>query len=503
MNKHTSKLKNIGLQFFAMKSLDVIQQERAEIMQRMTKATQENDTEAFSAAFGDLAESIQQAVMGDFREMQAQQDTNVLTARGCRVLTSTERTYYESIMDAMRSENPKQALSNVNRVLPETVIDSVFEDMKAAHPLLSAIKFESTGALIKMLLSTTGGVAVWGSLGTSATADSNAAELTASFAEVNLTLAQLIAFIPVSKYMLEMGPEWMDRYVRELLVEALATQLEVGAVAGTGASQPIGMIKKLTGAVDGVYPTKDATSITDLGPATFGTICNILSQGPNSKRRAVGEIIMLVNPQDYYTKVYPAVTPRSADGTFAQNVLPYPCQIIQTPAISAGKALFGIASKYFMGIGTQSGGKLEYDDSVKFLDRQRAYLIYLYGYGRALDENAFVYCDISKLREYALPVAQVEPYDCRLASLAIGAKTLVPAFDKNIYNYTCATTDATNTITTVAKDGEATMVIKNGSTTVTNGSAATWAAGDNTVTVKVTNGDAEKTYTVTVTKSGT
>lgn len=41
----------------------------------------------------------------------------------------------------------------------------------------------------------------------------------------------------------------------------------------------------------------------------------------------------------------------------------------------------------------------------------------------------------------------------------------------------------------------------NGESEVTNGSSATWSAGENTVTVTVTNGTAEKVYTVTVTKT--
>ena len=50
----------------------------------------------------------------------------------------------------------------------------------------------------------------------------------------------------------------------------------------------------------------------------------------------------------------------------------------------------GLPGKYFMGLGTQSGGKIEYSDEYKFLERQRIYAIFLYGYGRAMDENAFI-----------------------------------------------------------------------------------------------------------------
>lgn len=50
-------------------------------------------------------------------------------------------------------------------------------------------------------------------------------------------------------------------------------------------------------------------------------------------------------------------------------------------------------------------------------------------------------------------------------------------------------------------ENETKQIIKNGSTVVENGGSATWSSGENVVTVKVTNGSAEKTYTVTVTKS--
>lgn len=90
--------------------------------------------------------------------------------------------------------------------------------------------------------------------------------------------------------------------------------------------------------------------------------------------------------------------------------------------------------------------------------------------------------------------------DANLSALSIGSLELVPAFTPAVTQYSATTSNATNNITVTAKDSGATAVIKNGSTTVNSGSAATWATGDNVVTVKVTNGTAEKTYTVHVTK---
>ena len=88
-----------------------------------------------------------------------------------------------------------------------------------------------------------------------------------------------------------------------------------------------------------------------------------------------------------------------------------------------------------------------------------------------------------------------------LSSLTIGQLTLTPSFSTNVTEYTAATTNASDVITAAADDADATIAIKNGSTTVTNGNAASWSAGPNTVKVTVTKGTVEKVYTVTVTKS--
>jgi hypothetical protein len=278
------------------------------------------------------------------------------------------------------------------------------------------------------------------------------------------------------------------------------------------------MTRALTGAVDGVYPRKTAITVTALDQTTFGTILNTLSQGPNSKRRAIQKIIMVVNPADYFTKVMPATTVRATDGSFTKDVFPFPTEVFSCSSMPQGYAVFGIGSRYFAGLGTSKGGKIEYSDEYKFLEDQRAYLIKLYGDGKPLDANAFVLADISGLAPYVQRVfvtnsgfdvdatildqpVLVNTNDARLVSLAIGNKTLSPTFNKSVFVYTCATTDATNTITAVAKDGEATIAILNGETPVANGAAATWASGANVLTVTVSIGGETETYTVTVTKS--
>lgn len=88
----------------------------------------------------------------------------------------------------------------------------------------------------------------------------------------------------------------------------------------------------------------------------------------------------------------------------------------------------------------------------------------------------------------------------KLASLTIGSLALTPEFSPSVMEYTAETMNATNTIRAEAADASAVVEIKNGETVVSNGASATWVAGVNTVTVKVTNGDVSETYTITVTK---
>lgn len=382
-----------------MKNLDVLEQRKNEILQKINQAVKDGDEQAFSTAFTEFAESIQQAILADAKELIASNDANVLAQRGVRQLTSEEMKYYQKVIDAMRSNNPKQAVTMIDEVMPKTTIDAVFDYLTESHPLLDVIDFQNTAALTEIILSTSSGVAGWGEL-CSTISD----ELSGAFSVITLDKKKLSAFIPVCNAMLDLGPVWLDRYVRTILAEALATALEAAIVDGDGDEKPLGMTRALTGAVDGVYPQKTPVVITDLSPTTYGSILNTLSQAPNGKRRAISSVLLLVNPTDYFTKVFPATTPRTTSGGFNYDVFPFPTTVVQSAAVPSGKAVIGLGKRYFMGLGTGKAGKIEYSDEYKFLEDQRVYRIKLYGNGRPLDANAFILLDISGLKPYVQQV---------------------------------------------------------------------------------------------------
>lgn len=384
-----------------MLNLDTLKAKKTEILQKLSDAVKNNDAEAFAEAFNDLADNLQQVVMAEAQGVISSVDASVLAGRGVRQLTSEENKYFQKVIDALKSSDPKQALTIIDDVMPKTVIDSIFEDITAEHPLLGMINFQNTGALTDILISMTSGVAAWGELTATITS-----ELGAAFSLISLGAMKLSAFVPVAKAMLDLGPAWLDRYVRAILVEALSTELEAGAVDGDGDDKPLGMTRALSGAVDGVYPRKTQTVVTKFDPATIGSLLNTISTGPNSKRRAVPKLLLVVNPADYYTKVFPATTIQQPDGTYRNDVFPYPTEVVISPAVPSGGAVLGLANRYFMGLGTSKGGKLEYSDEYKFLEDQRTYLIKLYGNGKPLDTNAFQYLDISGL-EAVIPVVSI------------------------------------------------------------------------------------------------
>ena len=386
-----------------MKNKDVLMQEKAKILQQMNEAIAGNDPDAFAEAFEKLSMNIQENILNEVEMQRQSADAVALAARGVHPLTSEETKYYQAVIEAMKSSNPQQALTDLEVVMPKTVIDRVFEDLVARHPLLDAINFQNTSGLIEMYLNTDEGqLASWGKL-----CDEITKELSSGFKMVNMGLKKLSAFLPVCKAMLDLGPTWLDRYVRDILTEAIYNGLEEGIIAGTGKDQPIGMMRQVGDDVEvsgGVYPDKQAIAVTSLDAVTYGSLLAKLATTPNGKNRVVQNVILVVNPTDYFTKIMPGTTIMTPSGTFVNNVLPYPTTIIQSIRVPANKAILGLGRKYFMGIGTAKSGKIEYSDQYRFLEDERVYLTKLYGHGEPLDNNAFQVLDITNLKPAILKV---------------------------------------------------------------------------------------------------
>lgn len=382
---------------------DLENKTKEEFRDRLKQALEKGDTEEFSQAFMDYMSAIEQAILREAKGIVSISDSNILASRGVRQLTSKEREFYQKTIEAMQTD--PNSLNNLDVVMPETIINEVFDELKAEHELLSVIDFRNVTGLVRFLLNTNARqLAQWGPLNSEIVK-----ELESGFKDIQLGQNKLSAYMLVSQDMLDLGPEWLDRYVRVVLYEALAFGLEYGIIKGTGKEMPIGMIRDLKGAVvDGEYPEKEARKVLDLEPVTYGDILAGLAVNEKGFTRVVRNLVLIVNPVDYFRKIMPATTIRRPDGTYANDVLPYPTRIIQSTEVDEGKAVLGMAKRYFMGMGLVKNGKIEYSDEYKFLEDYRTYKIRFLGHGQPKDNNDFLVLDISELKPLIQKVQLIE-----------------------------------------------------------------------------------------------
>ena len=388
-----------------MLNLDNFNQRKTEIMNALANAVRSNDETAMQQAMTDWQNYLSESIIAEANGILGATDSNILASRGVRQLTSKEKKFYESLIAGARQEvAPGSVITGIGEALPETTIESVFDDLKQNHPLLNAINFTNTSAITKMVMNKQGSqTATWDELNTPITK-----QLVGEIEIVTMTLCKLTAYMFVTFDMLDLGPAWIDKYVRETLAEALSVGLETAIVDGNGVNQPIGMTRNFTGSFNSStgYARNSATAIKALDTDTYGTLLSTLAKAPNGNIRTISEVVLVVNPVDYFTKVMPATTVLAPDGTYRNNIFPFPTKLIQSVGAPEGHAIIGLAPRYFMGMGTAKGGKLEYDDSYKFIEDLRTYKIKLYGMGKPLDKNAFIYLDISNLKN-VLPTFKV------------------------------------------------------------------------------------------------
>ena len=388
-----------------MLNLDNFNQRKTEIMNALASAVRGNDETAMQQAMTDWQNYLSESIIAEANGILGATDSNILASRGVRQLTSKEKKFYENLITSARQEvTPGSVITGIGEALPETTIESVFDDLKQNHPLLNAINFTNTSAITKMVMNKQGSqTATWDELNTPITK-----QLVGEIEIVTMTLCKLTAYMFVTFDMLDLGPAWIDKYVRETLAEALSVGFETAIVDGNGVNQPIGMTRNFTGSFNSStgYARNSATAIKALDTDTYGTLLSTLAKAPNGNIRTISEVVLIVNPVDYFTKVMPATTVLAPDGTYRNNIFPFPTKLIQSVGAPEGHAIIGLAPRYFMGMGTAKGGKLEYDDSYKFIEDLRTYKIKLYGMGKPLDKNAFIYLDISNLKN-VLPTFKV------------------------------------------------------------------------------------------------
>lgn len=376
-----------------MKNKDLETITKEELKSKALNAIRENKAEEFVDEITEYCTMLANEVKAEYDSAIASNDAEILSKRGVRVLTSAEEKYYKSLANAIKN---KSALTDIE--MPRTIIDSVFDELEREHDLLQKINFQNVTGITEFIVRN-GDVeaAWWGEL-----TEEIKKQLSAAFSKITTNAQKLSAYLPIAKAHLDLGPTYLDMFVRRFLLESLSIGLENAIVTGDGKNKPIGMDRNLKGnVVEGVYPQKTPKEITNLNLVTLG---GLMADLTNDGKRKVASALFIVNPYDYYSKILPSIYYRTSDGRWVNN-LPFPIDFVQSCEVQKGKAVMGIAKKYFLGLGSQNN--IDKSEQYHFLEDEVVYLAKLYGTGMPLDNTSFLYLDISAIAipEENIPVA--------------------------------------------------------------------------------------------------
>lgn len=344
------------------------------------ESSQEDQTEALQTYMEELQTSVATAVRDQVNNEML--DRSILQQRGQNVLTSKETKYFAAVI--------AEGGFTDDSILPEETQERIFEDITTEHGLLDALGLQDLGALTRYIYTDdVSGAAVWGPL-----FGEIAGQINATFKEKQIGQNKLTAFAVIPNDMLELGPDWVERYVRTLIVEVISVGLETGFVNGSGTNgQPIGLTKDVnetTGAVTNKTP-EDLT--LTFAPSQFGQVVAgelyevVKALSKNAKgesRKVLNKIVMVVNPVDAIA-VQARNTIQTANGQWVM-ALPYNIQVEESEEIPVGKALFFVKGQYIAAIA--GGYKLKKYEQTLAMEDATLYTIKQFANGMPKDNKA-------------------------------------------------------------------------------------------------------------------
>ena len=387
--------------------------ENKQVFNDIVQAMKSGDEKAAQTAWAAFHDSIAAKVRKDFAELQESNDAAVLAQRGYRQLTAKETKWYQKVIDALRSTNPKQEFvsiinsPNEEDLMPTTIIEDVYKNLRDNHPLLGAIDFQYTGYITKWILNDhTVQKAVWGPINSEIVK-----EITSAFKTETINQSKLSAYAVIENDMLDLGPTFLDGYIRACLAEALAAGLVYGLVDGTGKDEPVGLTRDIH---DGVefnsstgYPRKTAEPVKDFSPKNYGPLVAKMAVNEKGKPKSFAEVSLVCNLVDYLTKIMPATTVLTSGGTYARDLFPFPTKVYVDNILETGEAVLFIPGEYHLFMGGQKNGVIEVSEENKFLEDQTVFKIKQHGTGRAADNTSALLLDISDLDPAYITVKEV------------------------------------------------------------------------------------------------
>lgn len=307
-------------------------------------------------------------------------DRSILQQRGTNVLTSEEMNFFNRVVSDGGFTD--------DAILPITTQQRVFDDLVREHALIQAIGVQDLGPVTRFITADPTKAYVWGPL-----FGDIAGQVNAAFTEEDMGSFKLTSFAAIPNDMIELGPVWLEQYIRTLLVESYSTGLEFGFVngGGTTVSQPVGLTKDV--AVDtGAVTTKTPTATLTFAPSQFGetvagelhgVLSTLSTNAAGTSRQVLNRVVMVVNPIDYIA-VTMRNTIQTANGQWV-SALPYNIQLVESEVVTAGQAIFFVKGEYLAAVA--GGYRFKKFDQTLALEDATLYTIKQYANGKPKDNK--------------------------------------------------------------------------------------------------------------------
>lgn|SRR5690554_5862731 len=368
----------------AMENFEAKKQAYMNVVKDENSTTEQHENafnEMFTALQNDLTEKITAEARNEVHDAQ------ILAARGQNVLTSEERKFFNQVIASGGFDE--------DTILPVTTQERVFDDLVSEHPLLEVIGLRDLGAVTRFIYSDPSKAYAWGAL-----FGEIKGQVSAAFREEQIGQLKLTAFAVIPKDMLELGPEWVERYVRTLLVESYSVGLEYGLVNGRGPAQnePIGLMKNVdpdTGAVTDKTSSGTLTfAPSEKGEIVAGELHDVIkalsTDASGKARKVLNKVVMLVNPVDAIS-VQARNTIQTANGQWV-TALPYNIQVVESEEIPNNKALFFVKGEYLAAIA--GGYKINKFDETLAIEDARLYTMKQFANGKPKDNKTALLYDL-------------------------------------------------------------------------------------------------------------
>lgn len=416
----------------------------------------------------------------------------------------------KTFLSQLRSfKGQTRAVSGGELTIPVVFLDLISENMYRYSKLLNRVRIREVRGQARQTVAGTIPEAVWtemcGALN----------EMTFVFNQVTLDGYKVGGFVPVCNALLEDNDIALASWIVEMMSESIGLAMDAAILYGTGTGMPMGIVTRLAQtSKPATYPA-NAPAWVDLHTSNIKSLSAALTGaafwaalteacGNTFTKYSRGNQFWAMNSKTY-NKLKSKVITFTATGDIAANVFGYLpvitgdvdiLEFIPDDDIIGGYGdLYLLAMREGMTIGMDDTGRTNriLDETI-FFGKARAD-------GQPIIAGAFVAINInnsSVTTTHSFPGDTAN--NAKLASLSIG-ETLSPSFDADVTSYTATATNDSDTVTAIADDPDASVIVEYNGSQIINGSTVSWTAGTKNLVVTVRKNNAVKVYTVAVTKN--